>query len=431
MVLLLDVVPMDRCPRGFEPHFWYQMSQFSTVYTHKAHPPQNLRRFFPGTRTGYHSGDGRHWVRPHWLAAGSQLGRSRLMTSPDRVLATTWCNAAWSLSADHGRGIFVKSSYFQRVAAPWVYTRKWTQIRHHKRFLEWRTGESSPGIAVEFGRHPPRTPSWFARIPQVPSQCQEVPDSSGRRTQQSSLQLDRAGRPVRWHGPAANPGESQRILLQLHHIFSTNPGESFTRSETILILPWFTKRSKAQQGFFIHCFPLGDNTRNIWIGQRRSPQSADHRWDGRIQNIFRSVCPFSLTIINAHKYQNSRYRITGARLDARTYTFAHPIWRTTNAARKQGAISPILPMFCRYYLCNAIMLIKLSMVWPWVTGITALEVAIVVVNFARDARMNTVNVCRMRERIKQDARTSLLMRERTHIVHWGSFYQHGLIAIPA
>ena len=35
--------------------------------------------------------------------------------------------------------------------------------------------------------------------------------------------------------------------------------------------------------------------------------------------------------------------------------------------------------------------------------------------------MNTVNVCRMRERIEQDARTSLLMRERTHIVHWGSF----------
>ena len=114
--------------------------------------------------------------------------------------------------------------------------------------------------------------------------------------------------------------------------------------------------------------------------------------------------------------------ITGARLDARTYTFAHPIWRTTNAACKQGAISPILPVFCRYYLRDAIMLIKLSMVWPSVTGITTLEVAIVVVNFARDARMNTVKVCRMRERIKQDARTSLLMRERTHIVHWGSFY---------
>ena len=119
---------------------------------------------------------------------------------------------------------------------------------------------------------------------------------------------------------------------------------------------------------------------------------------------------------------SERVPITGARLDARTYTFAHPIWRTANAARKQGAISPILPAFCKYYLRDAIMLIKLSMVWPWITGITTLEVAIVVVNFARDARMNTVNVCRMRERIEQDARTSLLMRERTHIVHWGSFY---------
>ena len=34
-------------------------------------------------------GNGRHWVRPHWLAASGQLGRSRLMTSRDRVLATT------------------------------------------------------------------------------------------------------------------------------------------------------------------------------------------------------------------------------------------------------------------------------------------------------------------------------------------------------
>ena len=126
--------------------------------------------------------------------------------------------------------------------------------------------------------------------------------------------------------------------------------------------------------------------------------------------------------VGVTSHAQTRHVITGARLDARTYTFAHPIWRTTNAASKQGAISPILPVFCRYYLCDAIMLIKLSMVWPWVTGITTLEVAIVVVNFARDARMNTVNVCRMRERIKQDARTSLLMRERTHIVHRGSFY---------
>ena len=68
------------------------------------------------------------------------------------------------------------------------------------------------------------------------------------------------------------------------------------------------------------------------------------------------------------------------------------------------------------------MLIKPSMVWPWATGITNLEVAIVIVKFAWDARINTVNVCWMRERIKQDARTSLLMRERTHIVRWDSFY---------
>ena len=68
----------------------YHMSQFSTVYTHKAHSPRNLRRLLPGTLTGYHSGDGRHWVRPHWLAASGQLGRSRLMTSRDRVLATTF-----------------------------------------------------------------------------------------------------------------------------------------------------------------------------------------------------------------------------------------------------------------------------------------------------------------------------------------------------
>ena len=113
---------------------------------------------------------------------------------------------------------------------------------------------------------------------------------------------------------------------------------------------------------------------------------------------------------------------TGARLDARTYTFAHPIWRTTNAARKQGAISPILPVFCKYYLCDAIMLIKLRMVWSWVPGITTLEVAIVVVNFARDARMNTVNVCRMRERIKQDARTSLFGCANARILFTGALF---------
>ena len=78
--------------RSRYPNFWTKMglSQFSTVYTHKAHSPRNLRRLLPGTLTGYHSGDGRHWVRPHWLAASGQLGRSRLMTSRDRVLATTF-----------------------------------------------------------------------------------------------------------------------------------------------------------------------------------------------------------------------------------------------------------------------------------------------------------------------------------------------------
>ena len=70
------------------------------------------------------------------------------------------------------------------------------------------------------------------------------------------------------------------------------------------------------------------------------------------------------------------------------------------------------------YLCDAIMLTKPSMVRSWATGITPLDVAIVVVNFAR---MNTVNLCWMRERIKQDVRTSLLMRERTYIVRWDSY----------
>ena len=33
---------------------------------------------------------------------------------------------------------------------------------------------------------------------------------------------------------------------------------------------------------------------------------------------------------------------TGARLHARTYTFAHPRWRTAKAERKHSAISPVL-----------------------------------------------------------------------------------------
>ena len=134
-----------------------------------------------------------------------------------------WCSAAWSLSADQGRGIFVKSSYFQRVAAPWVYTQKWMQIRHHERFLERRTGASSPGIAVEFGRHPPRTPSWLAWIPQVPSQCQEVLVSSGRRTQESSSQLNRAGRPVRWQSRRESQGVTTDPAAAAPH-FQHKPG---------------------------------------------------------------------------------------------------------------------------------------------------------------------------------------------------------------
>ena len=43
-------------------------------------------------------GNGRHWVRPHWLAASGQLGRSRLMTSRDRVLATTMSLSWWEIT---------------------------------------------------------------------------------------------------------------------------------------------------------------------------------------------------------------------------------------------------------------------------------------------------------------------------------------------
>ena len=53
--------------------------------THKAHSPRNLRRLLLGTRTGYHSGDSRHWVRPHWLAASGQLGRTRGRLTPGDV----------------------------------------------------------------------------------------------------------------------------------------------------------------------------------------------------------------------------------------------------------------------------------------------------------------------------------------------------------
>ena len=50
--------------------FEYQCRSLAQYITHKAHSPRNLRRLFPGTLTGCHSGDGRHWMRLHWLAAG-------------------------------------------------------------------------------------------------------------------------------------------------------------------------------------------------------------------------------------------------------------------------------------------------------------------------------------------------------------------------
>ena len=62
--------------------------------------------------------------------------------------------------------------------------------------------------------------------------------------------------------------------------------------------------------------------------------------------------------------------VTGARLDARTYTFANPRWKATNAAIKYSTISPISPVFYKYYLCDAMMLIKPSMVRSWATWIT-------------------------------------------------------------
>ena len=80
---------MQRIPWKFDGMSGTKCRSLAQYITHKAHSPRNLRRLLLGTRTGYHSGDGRHWVRPHWLAASGQLGRSRLMTSRDRVLATT------------------------------------------------------------------------------------------------------------------------------------------------------------------------------------------------------------------------------------------------------------------------------------------------------------------------------------------------------
>ena len=76
----------QRIPWKFDGISGITCRSLAQYITHKAHSPRNL---FPGTLTGCHSGDGRHWVRLHWLAAGGQLGRSQRMTSRDRVLATT------------------------------------------------------------------------------------------------------------------------------------------------------------------------------------------------------------------------------------------------------------------------------------------------------------------------------------------------------
>ena len=106
-----------------------------------------------------------------------------------------------------------------------------------------------------------------------------------------------------------------------------------------------------------------------------------------------------------HKKALTRFKSLSnrARLDGRTYTFAHLIWRAINAACKHGAIASILRVFPRYYLRDAIMLSNPSMVPRWATGITSLGVVIIIVNFAWDAGMNTVKMRVMRERINQDS----------------------------
>ena len=67
----------QRIPWKFDGISGTTCRSLAQYFTHKAHSPRNL---FPGTLTGCHSGDGRHWVRLHWLAADGQLGRSQLMT---------------------------------------------------------------------------------------------------------------------------------------------------------------------------------------------------------------------------------------------------------------------------------------------------------------------------------------------------------------
>ena len=86
----------QRIPGKFDGISGTTCRNLAQYIMHKAHSPRNLRRLFPGTLTGCHSGDGRHWVRLHWLSAGGQLGRSRLMTSRGRVLATTKPLGTWN-----------------------------------------------------------------------------------------------------------------------------------------------------------------------------------------------------------------------------------------------------------------------------------------------------------------------------------------------
>ena len=95
---------MQRIPWKFDGISGTKCRSLAQYITHKAHSPRNLRRLLLGTRTGYHSGDGRHW-----LAASGQLGRSRPMTSRDRVLATTQGQSSPSVSMTHDHFIMLNS----------------------------------------------------------------------------------------------------------------------------------------------------------------------------------------------------------------------------------------------------------------------------------------------------------------------------------
>ena len=74
----------------------------------------------------------------------------------------------------------------------------------HANTSPWKvSGTTDRGILSRYrsGVRTASTTHPFTQIPQVPSQCQEVPVSSGRRTQESLSQLNRAGRPVRCQSP--------------------------------------------------------------------------------------------------------------------------------------------------------------------------------------------------------------------------------------